>query len=166
MCCILLYIVIYCHFLHSVARFGITRRSAWPHSRPRQPPKFWSLSRRPRSWRKPVTWHHLAMWGLHQSPCHHHVIIMASLCHHHVTMLTLNRRQMGYNLVRNVPRRDVIDDSVFCDASMCTMNPSLSVCVCVAVQSESKKCRRMPECHRYGVLEYMQNLLHVILYNT
>ena len=130
MCCILLYIVIYCHFLHSVARFGITRRSAWPHSRPRQPPKFWSLSRRPRSWRKPVTWHHLAMWGLHQSPCHHHVIIMASLCHHHVTMLTLNRRQMGYNLVRNVPRRDVIDDSVFCDASMCTMNPSLSVCVC------------------------------------
>lgn len=37
---------------------------------------------------------------------------------------------MGYNLVRNVPRRDALDDSVFCDASMCTMNPSLSVCVC------------------------------------
>ena len=141
MCCILLYIVIYCHFLHSVARFGITRRSAWPHSRPRQPPKFWSLSRRPRSWRKPVTWHHLAMWGLHQSPCHHHVIIMASLCHHHVTMLTLNRRQMGYNLVRNVPRRDVIDDSVFCDASMCTMNPSLSVCVCGC----SIRIQKMPQ---------------------
>ena len=99
----------------------------------------------------------------------HHVITMSSSCHHHhvTTMLTLNRRQMGYNLVRNVPRRDALDDSVFCDASMCTMNPSLSVCVWLFNQNPNNaaECQNATDTEYSTIRNFFYMLYYINVYN-